>query len=127
MNDMDYWAFRRKNGRSLAEINPNSDEIALTITDTLVAINLLLKEQIPILGADVLLECEGSLEYLYQILGDEYIYLNWYCDELDYENREEYIQKSHNIAKEYINNIANIEKKYNIQCYIVLVVGDAQT
>lgn len=122
MSDIGYWAFRKKNGRSLAGVNPDSDEVALTVSDALVAVNLLEKEKMPILGADVLLEYEEGLKYLYQILGDEYIYLNWYCDELDNENEEEYIQRSHNIAKQYINGIAKIEKEYNIQCYVVLVL-----
>lgn len=122
MSDIGYWIFRQKNGRSLADLNPGSDEMALTVSDTLVAVNLLEKEKMPILGADVLLEYEGNLRYLYQILGYEYIYLNWYCDKQDNENNEEYIQRSYNVAKEYINSIAEIEKEYNIQCYIVLVV-----
>ncbi|MGC4059178.1 MAG: Imm40 family immunity protein [Chitinophagaceae bacterium] len=76
-----YLSFVKLNGRQLSEINPGSDEIALGVDNALKALELLKENQIAVLGGDILTEENGELIYAYQLWGEEYQYLNWYCDQ----------------------------------------------
>jgi hypothetical protein len=123
MKKISYLDFFREKGRPLLEINPGSDEIALTTDDALQALDLLDGNQISILGGDILSEKEdGSLIYAYQLWGSEYHYLNWYCDKSNSENQEDYAKRSYIIAKENIKTANDIAKRLGKKCYIVIVI-----
>lgn len=120
-----YWDFLMKKGRSLLEMNQGSNEIALETDDALQALDLLKGNQIAVLGGDILSEKEnGKLVYAYQLWGDgqEYHYLNWYCDKKDSENQEEYVERSYIIAKDSIKAANDIAKRLGKKCYIVIVI-----
>lgn len=120
-----YWDFLMKKGRSLLEMNQGSNEIALETDDALQALDLLKGNQIAVLGGDILSEKEnGKLIYAYQLWGDgqEYHYLNWYCDKKDSENQEEYVERSYIIAKDSIKAANDIAKRLGKKCYIVIII-----
>lgn len=120
-----YWDFLMKKGRSLLEMNQGSNEIALETDDALQALDLLKGNQIAVLGGDILSEKEnGKLIYAYQLWGDgqEYHYLNWYCDKKDSENQEEYVERSYIIAKDSVKAANDIAKRLGKKCYIVIVI-----
>ncbi|MBV4360606.1 hypothetical protein [Pinibacter aurantiacus] len=60
----------------MSEINPGSDEVALTVDDAFYALELLKKKHTEILGGDIFSEDNGQLIYAYQLWGPEYHYLN---------------------------------------------------
>lgn len=122
-----YLNFIREKGRLLSEINPGSDEIALTVPDALHALDLLNGSQIAVLGGDILSEKEnGKLIYAYQFWGDgqEYHCLNWYCSRIDNESQEDYVRRSHRIAKESIIIANDTAKHLEKKCYIVIVISE---
>lgn len=96
-------------GRKLSEINPGSDEVALKPFMAIEALDLLSGTNIAVLGGDVLSDASGRLAYTYD---------NWYCNQLLNENCMEFAQRSHTVAREYINNI---KKRNNPNIFIVLV------
>ena len=116
-----YLNFIKENGRPVSEINPGSDEIALSVDDALKAIELLKDNQAAVLGGDILSEDSGELIYAYQLWGEEYHYLNWYCDRFSGENEEGYLKRSYDIAREEIINASRIAERFNKKCYIVFV------
>jgi hypothetical protein len=118
-----YLNFIREKGRLLSEINPGSDEIALTVNDALEALHLLNGSQIVVSGGDILSEKKnGELIYAYQLWGEEYICLNWYCEREDNESQEDYAQRSYIIAKEAIKTAKDVAKRLDKKCYIVIVI-----
>jgi hypothetical protein len=120
-----YLNFIREKGRALSEINPGSDEIALTVDDAFLALDLLNGSQIVVLGGDILSEKEnGDLIYAYQFWGNEYEYhyLNWSCSRIEQENQEDYAKRSYKLAKESIIAANDIAKRLNKKCYIVIVI-----
>lgn len=118
-----YLNFIKEKGRSLSEINPGSDEIALTASDALYALNLLNGSLIAVLGGDVLSEKEnGKLIYAYQFWGSEYHYLNWYCDKMDNESQEDYAKRSYMVANESIKTANDAAKHLGKRCYVVIVL-----
>ncbi len=104
-----YFNFIVENGIPLSNINPGSDELALKIEDSLIAIDLLRHEKIPVLGGDILIIKNGVLTYTYE---------NWYCNEKSAEKKNDYVNRSCDIAIEYI---VNIMKKNGIHMYVVFV------
>ena len=123
MTNLDkYLNFIKSKGRSLAEINPGSDEFALKVEDAFRAIELLENSQKPILGGDILSEKFGTLVYAYQLWGAEYIYLNWYIDKLENETQVQYSNRSYNSAKDFINRANEVAKRLDEDCYIVIVI-----
>ena len=122
---LDYLNFLREKGISLSERTFGNDEFALNISDALRALDILYESQIVILGGDILSEKgNGEFIYAYQLLGDgqEYHYLNWYCDKQEDESQEEYAKRSYIVAKEGIK-IANIvAERLEKKCYIVIVI-----
>ena len=116
-----YLEFLKEKGKPLSEINPGSDEIALTVSDALHALELLRDTQTGILGGDILSEKNNELTYAYQLWGDEYIYLNWCCDRNGNENNADYLQRSYVLAREGIINASKIAEQLNSKCYIVFV------
>jgi len=116
-----YIDFLKEKGKPLSEINPGSDEIALTVSDALQALELLRDSRAVILGGDILSEENNELTYAYQLWGDEYQYLNWYCDKNDNESKEDYLQRSYVLAREGIANASKTAEKLKKKCYIVLV------
>lgn len=117
-----YLKLIKEKGRPLSEINPGSDEIALTVDDALQALELLKDSQTVILGGDILSEENGGLVYAYQLWGEEYIYLNWYSDKQDNESQAEYCTRSYGVAKESIKKAVEVSKQLKRDCYVVLVV-----
>lgn len=118
-----YLDFIRKKGRPLSEINPGSDEIALTVNDAICALDLLNGSQIAVLGGDILTEnINGKLTYVIHSWGYEYCYLNWSCNHMDKENLENYVSRSHIIARESIQVADNTAKRLEKKCYIVIVI-----
>lgn len=103
-NTLSYLNFLKEKGRPLSEINPGSDEIALAVDDALQAIELLKDNQTAILGGGILSEDSGELIYAYQLWGEEYHYLNWYCDRIDNEREDDYLKRSYTLAQEGITN-----------------------
>ncbi len=119
---LEYSEFIRSRGRPLAEINPGSDEMALSAQDALQAIELLKSKQMPVLGGDILsIDHRGKLIYAYQLWGMEYHSLNWYCDKSENENYSEYCKRSYKIAQESIQQSLNVAKNLDRLDYIVLV------
>ncbi len=116
-----YLDFLKENGKSVSEINPGSDEKALNVEDALQALELIKDSQEFILGGDVLSEENNKLIYAYQLWGEEYIYLNWFCDRANNESKEAYLKRSYDIAKESITNANKIAEKLKKKCYIVFV------
>lgn len=120
-NTLSYLDFIKEKGRPVSEINPGSDEIALAVDDALQAIELLKDNQKAILGGDILSEDNGELIYAYQLWGEEYHYLNWYCDREDNESKDNYAKRSYILAKEGIANAHATAEKLQKKCYIVFV------
>ena len=117
-----YLNFIKEKGRSLSQINFGSNEFALKVDDALEALTLLKEDKAVILGGDILTEENEQLVYAYQVWGDEYQYLNWYCDINDNENVFDYINRSYILAKESIINANKIAEKLKMKCYIILVL-----
>jgi hypothetical protein len=118
----DYIKFTKLRGRPLTEINPESDEVALNIEETLEAIEILKNNQLPVLGGDILSTDSDKLIYAYQCWGSEYHYLNWYCDKLENEGKEDYLVRSYKVARQAIEKAIEISKKLKKDCFFVLVV-----
>jgi len=116
-----YLNFLTEKGRVLSEINPGSDEIALTIEDALQALELIRNSEEIILGGDILSEDNNELIYAYQLWGEQYHVLNWCCDRTSNESKEAYLKRSYDIAKESITNANKIAEKLKRKCYIVFV------
>ena len=121
--ELSYLNFIKENGRLLSEINQGSNEIALTVNNAIYALDLLNGSQIAVLGGDILSEQKnGKLIYAYQLWGSEYHCLNWYCDKMDTESQEDYIKRTHRVAKESINTANDTAKRLDKKCYIVFVI-----
>ena len=117
-----YLDFIKSKGRPLTEINSGSDEVALSATEALEAIELLKNNQLPLLGGDILSTDSGKLIYAHQLWGSEYHYLNWYCDDSEIEDKAGYLKRSYEIAKKTIKEAVEISKKLGKDCFVVLVV-----
>lgn len=116
-----YLNFLKEKGKPLSEINPGSDEIALTVNDALHALELLIDSQTAILGGDILSEENNELIYAYQLWGAEYHCLSWYCDKYNNESKADYLQRSYVLAREGITNANKTSEKLKKKCYIVFV------
>jgi hypothetical protein len=68
---------------------------ALTRHEALIAIDKLMTLGVPILGGDVFEQTNDVLRHNYD---------NWYCNKLDNESIKDFIIKSHEKAKEYIES-----------------------
>lgn len=117
-----YIEFLREKGKPLSEINPGSDEIALTFNDALQALELLRESKTAILGGDILSEQNNKLIYAYQLWGEEYQYINWCCEKNIKDSEADYLQRSYEMAKEGIANANRIAGKLQRKCYIVFVI-----
>lgn len=118
-NNQSYLEFLKSNGISLSDINPGSSDISKSLE----AIHILADKEWAILGADVLVkDNKGKLGYVHHILGEEYIYLSWYCDPLENETRDAYLKRSHTKALTAIDEISKVNQKWDKECYMVLVV-----
>jgi hypothetical protein len=116
-----YINFIKEKGKPLSDINPGSDELALAVSDALQALDLLRDSQTVVLGGDVLSEENNKLIYAYQLWGDEWQYLNWYCDRMDGEEKADYLQRSYELAREGIVNANKTAEQFKNKCYIVFV------
>lgn len=114
-----YIDFLKEKGKKLSEINPGSDEVALTVNDALQALELIRESKLIILGGDILSEEKGELIYAYQLWGEEYHVLNWYLTSKDYEEKN--YSKSYDLARESITNARATAEKLKKKCYIVFV------
>ena len=116
-----YSQFLRNHGRPMSEINPGSNEVALSCEDAKKATEILRKESVPILGGDIVSEQNGSLIYAHQFWGSEYISLNWYCRREQDEELEYYARRSHDLAEDHIENARRVAAKLGQECFVVLV------
>jgi hypothetical protein len=123
MNKLDFLEFANKMGLPLSTINPGSTEFALEYKDALDGLEILKKCDVAILGGDILTLKSGKLIYVYQLWGDEYHYLNWYCLKMKKESEQEYFFRSCLVAREAIENAHKIALKFGDPCYIVFVPG----
>ncbi len=122
--DTTYKNFLKEKGRALSEINPGSEEFALTKSDAFLALYMLKKMQKAIVGAEILTEDEnGELCYFMHKWGDEYYCLNWYCNKNSNESEADYALRSVEIAKSGIHIASETAQKLRSKCYIVLVVS----
>ena len=120
-----YLNFVKEKGRPLSDINPGSNEFALTVNEALHALELLDGSLIAVLGGDILSQKEnGELVYAYQFWGDrqEYHFLNWFCNKMDNEDQENFVRRSHRVARESIETASIIAKRLEKECYIVIVI-----
>ena len=115
-----FLGFLNQKGRALST-DYESEEKALSVEDALQAIELLSEEKIAIYGGEILTEADGELVYAHDIWGKEYHYLNWYCDKSEDEERADYLQRSHDKAKEGIMEARKVADRLGKKCYIVLV------
>jgi len=118
-----YLDFARENGIPLSSINPGSNEIALEYENALLAIEILKDNKVAILGGDILTFETNVLIYAYRLWGDQYQYLNWYCDRNKDEEENEYLARSYSVAIFSINNANEISKRYGNKCYVVIVAS----
>ncbi|MEO5995604.1 MAG: Imm40 family immunity protein [Chitinophagaceae bacterium] len=118
-----YLDFIKLKGRPVLEVNPGSDEIALTVEDALHGLELLKISHTEIFGGDVYSEDNGLLIYAYQLWGAKYHYLNWYCDRMDNEREDDYLKRSYEIASEGISNASKTAEQLKKKCFFVLVTG----
>jgi hypothetical protein len=119
-----YKNFLKEKGRALSEINPGSQEYALNESDAFLALELLKKMKMAVLGADILTEDEnGELCYFMHKWGYEYCYLNWDCDKNSNESEADYALRSVEIAKSGIHIASETAQKLRSKYYIVLVVS----
>lgn len=117
-----YLQFIRSKGKPLSEINPGSDEYALKPEDAFEALNILAEYEIPVAGGDILsISNTGKLIYAYNLWGQEYHYLDWYCNNDRNETSSEYSKRSILLSREKINEAVTKAKELNKDCYIVLV------
>jgi hypothetical protein len=119
---MEFMSIIQQKGISLSGINPGSNGFALTVEDSLYIVELLKGSHYAILGGDILSEKSGKLIYAFQFWGREYHYLNWYCNKQSNETNMDYVQRSHQKAKEGINDANTVSFALDKKCYIVLVI-----
>jgi hypothetical protein len=119
-NKSKYLDFIKEKGFPLSEINPGSDEIALTVEDALQALEFIKDSKLIVLGGDVLTQENNKLIYAYQLWGQEYHVLNWYLTTEDFEKGD--FLKSYELAKESISISNKIADKLKKKCYIVFVI-----
>lgn len=119
---LNYLNFIKEKGRPVSEANPGSVEMALTLDDALEALELLKDSRTEILGGDIFSENNGELIYAYQLWGDEYHYLNWYCDRIENESEEDYLIRNYNTAKKNILYAGKVAEQLKKKCYIVFVI-----
>jgi len=117
-----YFDFIKEKGRPLTEINPGSDELALTVEDALDGLRLLQDSKKAILGGDIFSQRDDKLIYAYKLWGEQYIYLNWYCDKMDNESQSDYLLRSYTTAKDSVIRAYEIAKKLKHDCYVVFVI-----
>lgn len=122
-NMIEYLNFIKTKGRPVTEINPGSDEYALECSDAYHALDLLKENKTIVLGGDIFTEDEcGELVYAYQLWGQEYHYLNWYCDKILNESDTGYLKKSHEVARASISKANDIAESLKKKCLIVFVI-----
>jgi len=108
-------------GIPLSLINPGSTEVALYFDDALMALEMHKKNKTIILGGDVLIEKGGELMYVYQLWGNEYIYLNWYFKP-NQNNLSDCYMASHEAALKNLCEIKKISDQFKTTCLIVFVI-----
>jgi hypothetical protein len=121
-NTYNYIGFLKEKGKPLSAMNPGSDEICLTVKNALYALELLRDEQVTILGGDILSEENSELVYAYQLWGEDYNCLNWYCDRDDSESESDYLQRSYILAKNSIVEADKTARLLEKKCYIVFII-----
>ena len=92
----DFARFLQAEGKSVAEINPGSEERALRPEVALKAIALLAGTDVAILGGDVLSEVSGKLEYTHE---------NWYREPLLGESAPAFVDRSRSVARHFIDRL----------------------
>lgn len=108
-------------GLPMSEINPGSNEMALSCENALKGVELLKSQNIPILGGDIMSEMDGSLIYAYQMWGKQYISLSWYCRQNPEEAIEDCARRSHELAIEKIERAKEVADRLNQKCFVILV------
>jgi hypothetical protein len=98
-------------GRSMAEVNPGSDEIALPLNRVEEAINLLEQNSNPILGGDLIREDGGGKL--------RYAFGSWSCSLKPGETSGEYLPRCYQAAREYLRSVIQL---HPTNAYLVLVL-----
>ncbi|MDH6356076.1 thiamine monophosphate kinase [Dysgonomonas sp. PH5-45] len=124
MDSLDnYYHFIAEEGIPMSLMNPGSNEIAIIAKKSLIAIEMLKKISVPIVGGDIVTKDEkGELSYAFHDWGESYVYLNFYCNEEKGESKESYVNRSYEVAKKGILEAVKVARKLGKECYIVLVI-----
>ncbi len=104
----------------MSNINPGSEEYALSFYDVLTAIDILQNSQSTILGGDIMSEYNNELIYAYQLWGSEYHTLNWAFQKKD-DDASCYM-KSIQLAIDSIKIANAIADRLKKKSYFVLIV-----
>ena len=96
--DTEYRELLESRGISLQ--SPGLTEIALSRADAILAVGLLRRASIPILGGDV---------YFKKVTGIESAYANWHSDPMDGESRDNYVTRSCLDSLNYIESFPSTE------------------
>lgn len=118
----DYQKYIKLNGISLNNTNHGSNEVALVADKAIKAIELIKKENTPILGGDILTYNNGSILYAYLVWGSQYHCLNWYCNKTEKESKIRYAERSYGIAKRAIKESIKIAKILDEDCLITFII-----
>ncbi len=122
MNDK-FLNFIKENGKPVSEVDPGSDEFALTSDDALHAIELLKEGAAPIIGGEAFVQGPEKIEHAYKVLGDQYHTLDWSSDpKEDSETDEGYANRTYEVAKGAIAIAIQAGKNYNQEMLIGLIV-----
>ncbi|MDR0787463.1 MAG: hypothetical protein LBG44_06310 [Gemmatimonadota bacterium] len=120
---MKYLDFIEECGRPLSDINPGSDEWAISLNDVPSALKLLKDEQWIILGGQLLLtDSTDRLVYAVHAWSFDYHYLSWHYEPNRSDNREVSAPRSFEAAVAGIAEITRVAKIKGCDCYIVFVV-----
>lgn len=114
--------FIKSKSVAIEDLNLGNDQIALSASVALEAVELCLENEVPILGGDILSINSGRLVLAQNYWGAKYHYLNWYSDPLENESNTEYARRSHTIAKRSINRALKVSKQLNKECLVALVL-----
>lgn len=101
--------FVAAHGRPMSEINPGSNEIALSPSDAIKGIDLLRGSKVAVLGGDVLAGTSGKIAYTYR---------NWYCEQRPNETPMEFCHRSQVVARDLIEKLLEHGEKH---VFVVLV------
>lgn len=95
--------------KGISLVNMGINEICWAYDDILDIINYLYKKEYAILGGDVLVKNNGSIQYTYD---------NWYVEKKEYESLSKYLKRCRDESINYINKYVQLN---NEDLYFVIV------